>query len=194
MQESAQSASKELAQWFGEPPLLKGYGRRNSTLMAIAPNTSSGEIIGVSQSIEPDRSNYFVKDLAWGIIPGKKDKYLTALLEDLGKNTKETWDSILEYNGSVQHLPFLTDRQKAVFKTFWEIDQYELLTQAGIRQDFIDQGVSLNIFVPPGTPAKEINKLHIHAWKAGVKCLYYQRSEHPSVWKDTRGGCSSCDG
>lgn len=187
-------ASKQLAEWFGEPELLQGYGRRNSTLTAIAPNTSSGEIIGVSQGIEPDRSNYFTKETAWGIIPGKKCKYLKKLLDSKGKDTPEVWESILEWNGSVQHLDFLSDKEKAVFKTFWEINQYELLNQAGIRQEYIDQGQSLNIFVPPGVPAKEINALHIHAWQAGVKALYYQRSEHKNIWKDTRANCSSCEG
>lgn len=188
------NASVELAEMYGEPSLLKGYGRRNSTLMAIAPNTSSGEIVGVSQSIEPDRSNYFTKELAWGTVPGKKCKYLKALLAEKHKDTREVWESILEMNGSVQHLDFLSPREKAVFKTFWEIDQYELLRQAGVRQDFVDQGQSLNIFVPPKTTAKEMNDLHLHAWKCGVKGLYYQRSESPGKWKDTRSGCSSCEG
>lgn len=194
MQNESLAASKELAELFGEPPLLEGYGRRNSTLMAIAPNTSSGEIIGVSQSIEPDRSNYFTKELAWGTVPGKKCKYLKALLSEKGKDTREVWDSILEMNGSVQHLDFLSDKEKAVFKTFWEIDQYELIRQAGLRQKYIDQGQSLNIFVPPKTSAKEMNDLHLHAWRCGVKGLYYQRSESPTKWKDTRSGCSSCEG
>lgn len=194
MQNESLTASKELAELFGEPPLLEGYGRRNSTLMAIAPNTSSGEIIGVSQSIEPDRSNYFTKELAWGTVPGKKCKYLKALLAQKGKDTREVWDSILEMNGSVQHLDFLSDKEKAVFKTFWEIDQYELIRQAGLRQKYIDQGQSLNIFVPPKTSAKEMNDLHLHAWRCGVKGLYYQRSESPTKWKDTRSGCSSCEG
>jgi len=194
LQTRSLNASKTLANWFGEPELLKGYGRRNSTLMALAPNTSSADIIGVSQGIEPDRSNYFVKELAWGIIPGKRDKHLSTLLESKGQNTEEIWQSILDNNGSVMHLEFISKDEKAVFKTFWEIDQYELLTQAGIRQKYVDQGQSLNIFVPPGTSAKEINKLHIHAWKCGVKGLYYQRSEHPNVWKDTGSVCSSCEG
>lgn len=194
LQKESLAASKELAELFGTPPLLRGYGRRNSTLMAIAPNTSSGEIIGVSQSIEPDRSNYFTKELAWGTVPGKKCKYLKALLAEKGKDNREVWDSILEMNGSVQHLDFLSDKEKAVFKTFWEIDQYELIRQAGLRQKYIDQGQSLNIFVPPKTSAKEMNDLHLHAWRCGVKGLYYQRSESPTKWKDTRGGCSSCEG
>lgn len=194
LQVQSLNASVELAEMYGEPPLLSGYGRRNSTLMAIAPNTSSGEIIGVSQSIEPDRSNYFTKELAWGTVPGKKCKYLKALLVEKGRDNREVWDSILEMNGSVQHLDFLSNKEKAVFKTFWEIDQYELLRQAGLRQKYIDQGQSLNIFVPPKTTAKEMNDLHLHAWRCGVKGLYYQRSESPGKWKDTRSGCSSCEG
>jgi ribonucleoside-diphosphate reductase alpha chain len=209
LQSESIEASKQLAKWYGEPPLLEGYGRRNSTLLAIAPNTSSGTIIGTSQSIEPERSCYFTKELAWGIVPGNKCKYLKALLQEKGLDTEEIWQSILEKNGSVQHLDCLSKKEKAVFKTFWEVDQYELLRQAGIRQEYIDQGQSLNIFVPPGTSARDINNLHIHAWKVGVKALYYQRSEHVNLWKGmpirdgsnslpanegTENICSACDG
>lgn len=195
MQKDCITASMELAQLYGEPKLLKGYGRRNSTVMAIAPNVSSGELIGVSNGIEPDRANYYSKEMAWGMVPGKKDKNLQDLLIKKKKNNKAVWESILDQNGSVQHLDFLSDHEKNVFKTFWEIDIYELIRQAGIRQKYIDQGQSLNIFIPPGTSAKEINKIHIHAWKEGVKALYYCKSEHKNIWKDTRvSSCSACSG
>ena len=193
LQDRSRKASCDLAEMFGEPPLLKGYGRRNSTLMAIAPNTSSGSIMNVSLGIEPDRSNYFLIESSWGIIR-RRDKYLTRLLEGIGKNTEEVWKSILSMNGSVQHLDFLTAREKAVFKCFWEIDQFELLRQNGIRQKYVDQGISLNIFVPPGATAKHMNELHLTAWREGCKALYYQRSEHPNVYKDTKAACSSCEG
>lgn len=193
LQERSFQASGKLAELFGEPPLLGGYGRRNSTLMAIAPNTSSGSIMNVSLGIEPDRSNYFLIESSWGIIR-RRDRYLTKLLEEKGKNTEEVWKSILSMNGSVQHLDFLSDREKAVFKCFWEIDQFELLRQNGIRQKYVDQGISLNIFVPPGATAKHMNELHLTAWREGCKALYYQRSEHPNVYKDTKAACSSCEG
>ena len=105
-----------------------------------------------------------------------KNPVLQKLLEELGKDTKSTWDSIKKADGSVQHLEFLTDEQKDVFRTFAEINQASIINQAAIRQDFIDQSQSLNIMVSPDMPTKDINKLLIDAWKLGVKTLYYQHS------------------
>lgn len=192
----ALEASKELAKYYGEPELLKGYGRRHSTLMAIAPNTSSSEIMGqCSQGIEPNRSNYFVFDTE-GRQFARKNKYLEKLLEFKGKNDFETWANILDNLGSVQHLDFLTKEEKNVFKTFWEVDQYEILRQSRIRQDYIDQSTSLNLFMPPDATAKDLHELHIYAWKQGLKGLYYLRSEHPLNWSKVRQleTCSSCSG
>ena len=169
-------ASEELAKIFGEPEYLKGYGRRNVTLNAIAPTTSSAFILGqVSQSIEPIWSNCYVKDVA-KLKVTIKNPILKKLLAELGKDDKQTWDSIKKYDGSVQHLDFLTDEQKDVFRTFAEINQSSIINQAAIRQDFIDQSQSLNLMISPDMPTKDINKLLIDAWKLGVKTLYYQHS------------------
>lgn len=176
IQEKSYQASKELAELFGEPEYLKGYGRRNVTLNAIAPTTSSAFILGqVSQSIEPIWSNCYVKDMAKMKVT-VKNPVLKKLLEELGKDTKETWNSIKQQDGSVQHLDFLTDEQKEVFRTFAEITQSSIINQAAIRQDYIDQSQSLNLMVPPDMPIKEVNKLLVDAWKLGVKTLYYQHS------------------
>lgn len=189
------AASKELARLYGEPELLEGYGLRNSTLCAIAPTTSSSFILGqVSPSIEPLNSNYFTKDLAKGKFT-YKNPVLKKLLAEKGQDTVETWKSILVKAGSVQHLDFLTDEEKAVFKTFGETSQKEILIQAASRQKFIDQGQSLNMMIPPKTPPKEVNELLIFAWESGIKSLYYQRSANPAQ-ELARSilTCSSCEG
>lgn len=176
----ADKASEELAQMFGEPELLKGYGRRNTTTLAIAPTTSSSFILGqVSPSIEPLNSNYFTKDLAKGKFTFK-NPYLENLLVDKGQNNNETWKSILVRGGSVQHLDFLTQQEKDVFKTFGEISQKEIIIQAAQRQKYVDQGQSLNLMIPPTAKPKEVNELLIFAWENGVKSLYYQRSSNPA--------------
>jgi ribonucleoside-diphosphate reductase alpha chain len=105
-----------------------------------------------------------------------KNPVLLKLLQSMGRDDKKTWDSIKKHDGSVQHLEFLTDEQKNVFRTFAEISQSAIVNQAAIRQDFIDQSQSLNLMVPPDMPTKEINKLLVDAWKLGVKTLYYQHS------------------
>ena len=170
------AASEELAKMFGEPEYLKGYGRRNVTLNAIAPTTSSAFILGqVSQSIEPIWSNCYVKDVAKMKVT-IKNPILEKLLKELGHDTKEVWDSIKKADGSVQHLEFLTDEQKEVFRTFAEINQATIINQAAIRQDYIDQSQSLNLMIAPDMPTKDVNKLLIDAWKLGVKTLYYQHS------------------
>ena len=133
-------ATSDLAERYGEPELLKGYGRRNATTMAIAPTTSSSFILGqVSPSIEPLNSNYFTKDLAKGKFT-YKNPYLKNLLKKKGIDTLETWKDILKHGGSVQHLKELTEEEKDVFKTFGEIPQKEIVVQASQRQQFIDQG------------------------------------------------------
>jgi len=178
--EKTQNASKQMAQVYGEPEILKGYGLRNVTTMAIAPTTSSSFILGqVSPSIEPLNSNYFVKDLAKGKFT-YKNPYLEEVLKKYEKNDSETWKSILVSGGSVQHLDFLTDDEKDVFKTFGEISQKEVLIQAAQRQKFIDQAQSLNIMVHPKSSPKDVSQLMIFAWEQGVKSLYYQRGTNPA--------------
>ncbi|OGG65613.1 ribonucleoside-diphosphate reductase, alpha chain [Candidatus Kaiserbacteria bacterium RIFCSPLOWO2_02_FULL_45_11b] len=172
----ADEATKKLATELGEPEILKGYGRRNTTLLAIAPTTSSAFILGqVSQGIEPIWSNCYVKDVAKMKVT-IKNPTLLKLLSEKGKDTKEVWDSIRDADGSVQHLDFLTDQERAIYRTFAEIDQAVVIKQAADRQPHIDQGQSLNIMVEPATPVKDINQLYINAWKQGVKSLYYQHS------------------
>ena len=169
-------ASKQLAKEFGEPEVLKGYGRRNTTVFSIAPTTSSAFILGqVSQSIEPVWSNAYVNDVA-KLKVTIKNPFLEDLLIEKGKNTKEVWASIRDHDGSVQHLDFLDEKDKEVFRTFPELDQAIVIDQAATRQKYIDQGQSLNIMVPPNVSAKDINQLYLNAWKKGVKALYYQHS------------------
>lgn len=195
MKERTYKASEELAKSLGEPELLKGYGRRNTTTMAIAPTTSSSFILGqVSPSIEPLNSNYFVKNLAKGKFT-YRNPYLADLLEKHEKNTPEVWKSILVKGGSVQHLDFLSTEEKDVFKTFGEISQKEIVIQAAQRQKYIDQGQSLNLMIPPKTSPKEINSLLIFGWEQGVKSFYYQRSANPAQ-ELARSilTCASCEG
>jgi len=176
IKEKSYSASAELAEKFGEPEYLEGYGRRNVTLNAIAPTTSSAFILGqVSQSIEPIWSNCYVKDVA-KLKVTIKNPILKKLLSELGKDTKEIWDTIKQKDGSVQHLNFLTDEQKDVFRTFAEINQASIINQASVRQDYIDQSQSLNLMISPDMPTRDVNKLLIDSWKLGVKTLYYQHS------------------
>ena len=168
---------------------------RNVTTMAIAPTTSSSFILGqVSPSIEPLNSNYFVKDLAKGKFT-YKNPYLESILEGYGKNNKTTWKSILVKGGSVQHLDFLTEEEKLVFKTFGEISQKDIIIQAASRQKHIDQSQSLNLMIHPSTPPRDINKLLIEAWELGVKTLYYHRGTNPAQELSRNLlTCSSCEG
>lgn len=194
IREKSDKATSELAKIFGEPFMLEGYGRRNSTTLAVAPTTSSSFILGqVSPSIEPLNSNYFVKDLAKGKFT-YKNPYLEKLLKEKGKNDQETWKSILIKGGSVQHLDFLTEEEKNVFKTFGEISQKEIIIQAAQRQKHIDQGQSLNLMIPPNTKPKDVNELMIFAWQQGIKGLYYQRSSNPAQ-ELSRSilSCSTCE-
>ncbi|HBT08451.1 MAG: ribonucleoside-diphosphate reductase subunit alpha [Leeuwenhoekiella sp.] len=186
-------ASEELADKFGEPETLKGYGRRNATLNAIAPTTSSAFILGqVSQGIEPIWSNVYVKDIA-KIKTTIKNPFLEELFEEKGMNTPEVWRSVRDNDGSVQHLEFLTEQEKDVFKTYAEIDQMAIIYQAANRQNHIDQGQSINLLVHPDMPIKEINKIHITAWKLGLKSLYYQHSMNAAQKFKQKKECVSCE-
>lgn len=193
IQNRALKASKELADLYGEPKLLKGYGRRNTTLTAIAPTTSSAFILGqVSQSIEPIWSNIYVKDVAKTKVT-IKNKQLEALLEKYHKNDRDTWLDIRNHDGSVQHLDFLSETEKDVFKTFSELDQYVILEQASIRQQFIDQSQSLNLMINPKTSAKEINELYLFAWENRIKSLYYQHSTNAAQQFSKDKLCVLCE-
>jgi ribonucleoside-diphosphate reductase alpha chain len=176
IRDRASNASADLARRFGEPEYLKGTGRRNTTLLAIAPTKSSSFILGqVSPSIEPFMSNYHVKDLA-KVKTTFKNPYLQQALRERGKDTDEVWQSIAARDGSVQHLDFLSDEERDTFKTFSEISQMTLVQQAAQRQAFIDQGQSLNLMIHPETPVRDINLLLLRAAEMGVKSLYYQYS------------------
>ncbi|MEE6185822.1 ribonucleoside-diphosphate reductase subunit alpha [Niabella digestorum] len=194
IREKAEKATADLARIYGEPELLKGYGRRNTTLLAIAPTTSSSAILGqTSPGIEPFNSNYYKAGLAKGNFM-RQNKYLKKLLAEKGIDNEDTWRSIMLNHGSVQHLPQLTTEEKAVFKTFREISQLEIIQQAAIRQKYIDQGQSLNLNIPSNLPVKDVNMLIIEAWKLGIKTLYYQRSQ--SVSKElvtSLVSCTSCE-
>ncbi|AZI22140.1 ribonucleoside-diphosphate reductase subunit alpha [Chryseobacterium taklimakanense] len=194
IREEAEAASRELANIYGEPELLRGYGMRNTTLMAVAPTTSSSAILGqTSPGIEPFASNYYKAGLAKGNFM-RKNKYLAKLLEEKGLDNEETWRTIMLNHGSVQHMDELSDEEKAVFKTFKEISPMEIVTQAAQRQQYIDQAQSLNLQIPSTMPVKDVNYVIIEAWKKGVKTLYYQRSS--SVSKELMVNfvnCSSCE-
>ena len=193
MRNKAYKASEELAELYGEPSVLKGYGRRNTTTLAVAPTTSSAFILGqVSQSIEPIWSNTYVKDVAKAKVT-IRNPYLKEVLAKHGKDDRQTWNSIRDNDGSVQHLDFLSPHEKDVFKTFSEIDQYAIIDQAAIRQRFIDQSQSLNVMINPDKSAKEINDLHLFAWRNGVKSLYYQHGTNAAQQFSRNKACMMCE-
>lgn len=196
--ERAMKASETLAEMFGEPELLKGKGRRNTTLMAIAPTKSSSFILGqVSQSIEPEFSNAYVKDLAKTKVT-IRNPYLLRLLQEKGKDTYEVWDSIKNADGSVQHLDFLTQEEKDVFKTFAEINPEAIIDQAAIRQQYVDQSQSLNLMLDPDMSVKDMNALYLRAWEMGVKSLYYSysmsKAQSLTRKKVMSSSCAACEG
>jgi ribonucleoside-diphosphate reductase alpha chain len=194
IQIKSKEASKELSNIYGEPSLLKGKGLRNTTLLAIAPTTSSSSILGqASPGIEPFSSNYFKVGLSKGNFM-RKNKYLEKLLQSKNLNNEDVWRDIMLKSGSVQHLSFLNNEEKSVFKTFREISPMEIISQAAQRQQYIDQSQSLNLQIPSEMPIKDVNFLMIEAWKKGIKTLYYQRST--SVSKEMMVNfvsCSSCE-
>jgi ribonucleoside-diphosphate reductase alpha chain len=195
IQTQAWDASKEMAERFGEPEVLKGYGRRHTTLTAVAPNTSSSFIMGQqSQSIEPYTSNYYIKKTA-KVKHSVKNPYLKTVLEEKGQDTFEVWESILQRAGSVQHLSFLSEEEKLVFRTFMEISQMEIIIQASSRQKYIDQGQSLNLMIHPQTPTRDINTLLLKAHELGIKTLYYQLGQNAAqeFARDILS-CESCAG
>lgn len=171
--EESRAASRDMAVALGEPEGMTGTGYRHLTLQAIAPTRSSSLILGqVSKGIEPWEANIFEDDNAKSVFV-KKNTALEALLDIKGRNTDDVWMSILQNAGSVQHLSFLTDHEKAVFETFLEIGPDEIIRQNNERTPFVDQGVSLNLKIHPDTPLKENVRYIVDAWKGGTKSLYY---------------------
>ena len=195
LQQKTLAASKALAAKFGEPELLQGYGRRNTTLLSIAPTKSSSFILGsVSPSVEPFKSNYHVKDLA-KIKTTYKNPFLVELLKEKGIDNEKTWESILLNDGSVQHLAALNDEEKEIFKTFAEISQLAVIQQAAQRQKYIDQGQSINVMIHPDTPTRDINQLYLTAAELGLKSIYYQHSMSAAQrFNRNLLNCSSCEG
>ena len=206
-------ASRALAETYGEPLWCVGTGMRNPHLRAVAPTVSNSKLAGnTSAGIEPWAANVFTEQSAKGTFI-RKNNELKKALRKIGIDYKETWDKILEDGGSVQGLKeldgwFYDERGrlnqeegesiKNVFKTFKEINQLELVRQAGIRQDYIDQSVSLNLAFPSEATPRWINQVHVEAWKRGIKTLYYMRTE--SVLRGDIAAaamdpnCLSCDG
>ena len=176
-------ANTELAEERGEAPDAKGRGKRFSHVMAIAPNASSSIIMGnTSPSIEPFRANAYRQDTLSGAFLNK-NKYLVELIKgkiEAGATKQaedEIWSSVISNDGSVQHLNFLDQWEKDVFKTSMEIDQRWVIEHAATRQEFIDQAQSLNLFFRPDSNIKYLHAIHYMAWKQGLKTLYYCRSE-----------------
>ena len=193
----SERASMDLATSFGEPLWCIGIGMRNTHLRAIAPTVSNSKLGGnVSPGIEPWAANVFTDQSAKGTFI-RKNPTLGKLLKKKKLDTKEIWDKILEDGGSVQGLKDLTDEEKEVFKTFKEINQLELVRQAGVRQQYIDQSVSLNLAFPSEATPKWINKVHLDAWEKGIKTLYYMRTEsvlRGDIANNAMQDCVSCDG
>jgi len=160
----------------GEAPDMRGTGRRNAHLLAIAPNANSSIIVSTSPSIEPSKANAYTHRTRAGshLV---QNPYLEEELKKIGKNKDEVWSDIITHGGSVQHLDFLSQRIKDVFKTAIEIDQMVLVEQAADRQEYLCQGQSLNLFFPSGVDKKELHRSHFAAWKLGTKGLYYLRTE-----------------
>ena len=199
LRKESDRASKWMASEWGEPKILQGYGERNTSRMAQAPKKSTtfidgGTYLGLSEGIENHKSNYSEKKLA-KIQVTFKNKELEKVLISKDKNTKKVWNSIADYNGSVQHLDFLTEHERDVFKTFSEVSQADVIKLAAQRQKYIDMGQSINIMVHPDTPAKEVIKLHLMAFDEGLKSLYYQYSINAAQkFSQELLNCSACEG
>lgn len=201
IRDRAVDESRRLALERGEPEDIRGTGLRNAHLLAVAPNANSAVIVGCSPSIEPWKSNAYTHRTRAGTHL-VKNRYLEILLESLDRNTEEVWQSIILSEGSVQHLDFLTQDQKDVFKTAFEIDQRWIVDHASSRQPYICQGQSVNLFFPSGSPRSYVNEVHIQAWRGKLKGLYYLRSTAEKTVekvshqvgriKSSSEGCLSC--
>ncbi len=172
----AHEESLRIGKEKGEAPDMEGTGLRNAHLLAIAPNANSSILCGCSASIEPIKSNAYTHRTRAGAHLVKNPN-LEEVLDALGKNNQETWKSIVNAQGSAQHLEFLSDEQRDVFKTAYEIDQGSVVEHAGDRQPYICQAQSVNLFFPAGSPASYVNSVHLRAWKSKLKSLYYLRTD-----------------
>lgn len=193
----AEEETKALALELGEPEWCKGHNRRNTHLLSVAPTVSNSIISGgMSPGIEPVAANIFSQKSAKGTFI-RKNSVLEELLESKGKNTYEVWKSITQNSGSVQHLDFLTDKEKEVFLTAREINQHAIVRQAAQRQRWVDQAQSVNLFFAQNSDPKYIHQVHVAAWESGLKTLYYMRSE--GVLKSDLASreettCAACEG
>ena len=200
IRQKAENASRKLADEYGEPLWCKGTGMRNSHLLAIAPTVSNSTISGgVSAGIEPVPANIYTFNSAKGTFI-RKNPALESYLEETGSNTEEVWDQIMRDRGSIANLPesIMPAEDKEIFYTFAEINQLALVEQAGARQQYIDQAVSLNLAFPSEATPKWLNKVHFDAWKNGVKTLYYTRTESvlrgDIAQQAMNEDCLACDG
>lgn len=195
----AEAASRKLAEEYGEPEWCRGTGMRNTHLLAIAPTVSNSTISGgVSAGIEPIPANIYTFNSNKGTFI-RKNPVLEEYLEEKGHNTEEVWQQILRDRGSVANLPedIMPVEDKEVFLTFAEINQLGLVEQAGVRQKYIDQAMSLNLAFDPTDSPKFINLVHQTAWKLGIKTLYYLRTDsviNGDIGSRTSEDCLSCDG
>ncbi|MDR7515158.1 MAG: ribonucleoside-diphosphate reductase subunit alpha [Armatimonadota bacterium] len=196
IRQRAEEASAWLRKRHPEDELADLMDRRNATLLAIAPTKSSAFILGqVSPSVEPYTSNYYLRDLQKARVPFR-NPFLQELLRQKSRDEEGVWQSILERNGSVLHLDFLSEEEQATFKTFGEISQKTLVNLAASRQPYIDQGQSLSLVVHPEAPPRDVNELVLHAWRAGLKALYYQfsASAAQAYTRDLLLSCRACEG
>jgi len=197
MKMKAEQETAALALEKGEPEWCKGFGRRNTHLIAVAPTVSNSTISGGhSAGIEPVAANIYSQKSAKGTFI-RKNNVLEDYLESIGQNTSEVWKSINEQSGSVQHLTFLDENTKAVFLTAREINQYAIVKQAAQRQKFIDQGQSLNLFFGANSDPKYIHGVHVEAWESGLKSLYYFRTEgviRGDLASRSKEECAACEG
>ena len=214
----SEKASRDLAEEYGEPLWCRDTGFRNTHLRAVAPTVSNSKLAGgISAGIEPVPANIWTDQSAKGTFI-RKNSQLEAYLDKIGHDNKKVWDKIMADGGSVQGLKFLDDwcflkgilmkckdvpqyqegvPFKDVFKTFKEINQLELVKQAGVRQQYVDQAVSLNLAFPKEATPKWINQVHLEAWKQGIKTLYYMRTEsvlRGDIAQKAMEDCISCDG
>lgn len=192
-------ASQWMAKNWGEPEIMKGYGFRNTTRLAQAPKKSTtfidgGTELALSEGIEPHLTNYGEKKLA-KIQVTFKNRELEKVIKAYGKDSKDIWESIRDNNGSVQHLDFLSEHEKDVFKTFSEVSQADIIKLAATRAPLIDQGQSVNIMIHPDTPAKDLINLHLMAFDEGLKGLYYQHSINAAQkFSQKQLVCTACEG
>ncbi len=196
IREKAEKATSELAIELGEPEWCKGFNRRHTHLLAIAPTVSNSAISGgYSAGIEPIAANiYSIKSAKGTFI--RRNETLEKVLDSYGKNSNDIWKSISENNGSVQHLEFLTPEEKEVFLTAREINQHAIIRQAAQRQKYVDQAQSINLFFAANSLPKYIHDVHIAAWESGVKTLYYLRTEgviKGDLASRSKDECAACE-